>query len=112
MFLGGQTDKQTANSNFINLDFILFGGNSHLFYFNTSLVFRNNCEMTHFFFSLIREPGDQEVGMPLIFYFDTHIITKVTLNVRHTFFDKVRLSFGQKHDLKELCSSQKIEYLH
>ena len=68
--------------------------------------------MTHFFFSLIREPGDQEVGMPLIFYFDTHIITKVTLNVRHTFFDKVRLCFGQKHDLKVQCSSQKKLHLY
>ena len=52
---------------------------------------RNNCEMTHFFFSLIREPLQEQKLMPLVFYFDTHIITQVTLNVRHTFFDKVRL---------------------
>ena len=52
---------------------------------------RNNCEMTHFFFSLIREPLQEQKLMPLVFYFDTHIITQVTLNVRHTFFDKVRV---------------------
>ena len=47
--------------------------------------------MTHFFFSLIREPLQEQKLMPLVFYFDTHIITQVTLNVRHTFFDKVRV---------------------
>ena len=56
---------------------------------------RNNCEMTHFFFSLIREPLQEQKLMPLVFYFDTHIITQVTLNVRHTFFDKVRLQINK-----------------
>ena len=51
--------------------------------------FRNNCEMTHFFFSLIREPTDEDKNLPLIFYFDTHIITQVMVNVKHTFYDKV-----------------------
>jgi len=50
---------------------------------------KNNCEMTHFFFSLIREPLEDEKLMPLVFYFDTHIITQVNLNVKHTFFDKI-----------------------
>ena len=51
---------------------------------------RNNCEMTHFFFSLNREPLQEQKLMPLVFYFDTHIITQVNLNVKYTFFDKVR----------------------
>ena len=50
---------------------------------------RNNCEMTHFFFSLIREPDDKAKRMSLNLFFDTHIITQVTLNVKHTFFDKI-----------------------
>ena len=45
--------------------------------------------MTHFFFSLIREPDDQGRRMSLNLFFDTHIITQVTLNVKHTFFDKI-----------------------
>ena len=49
--------------------------------------------MTHFFFSLIREPAPvserAELLAPLMFYFDTHIITQVNLNVKHTVFDKV-----------------------
>ena len=53
---------------------------------------RNDCEMTHFFFSLIREPAiisERTERAPLMFYFDTHIITQVNLNVKHTVFDKV-----------------------
>ena len=60
-----------------------------MMYFHMHAHFRNNCEMTHFFFSLIREPLEDEKLMPLVFYFDTHIITQVNLNVKHTFFDKV-----------------------
>ena len=45
--------------------------------------------MTHFFFSLIREPDDKGRRMSLNLFFDTHIITQVTLNVKHTFFDKI-----------------------
>ena len=48
--------------------------------------------MTHFFFSLIREPAtpsERTEMAPLMFYFDTHIITQVNLNVKHTVFDKV-----------------------
>ena len=45
--------------------------------------------MTHFFFSLNREPLQEQKLMPLVFYFDTHIITQVNLNVKYTFFDKV-----------------------
>ena len=49
--------------------------------------------MTHFFFSLIREPdtvSQRSEMAPLMFYFDTHIITQVNLNVKHTVFDKVK----------------------
>ena len=57
--------------------------------------FRNDCEMTHFFFSLIREPAVLSERTPLMFYFDTHIITQVNLNVKHTFFDKVKPGIGR-----------------
>ena len=60
---------------------------------NPDISTRNDCEMTHFFFSLIREPAPvserTELLAPLMFYFDTHIITQVNLNVKHTVFDKV-----------------------
>ena len=58
---------------------------------------RNNCEMTHFFFSLNREPLQEQKLMPLVFYFDTHIITQVNLNVKYTFFDKVRNQTSLPH---------------
>ena len=62
--------------------------------------------MTHFFFSLVREPDDGGKRMSLNLFFDTHIITQVTkpvlcsahvystivqvtLNVKNTFFDKI-----------------------
>ena len=64
-----------------------------MMYFHMHIHFRNNCEMTHFFFSLIREPLEDEKLMPLVFYFDTHIITQVNLNVKHTFFDKVFFTY-------------------
>ncbi len=49
--------------------------------------------MTHFFFTLIREPDDKGRRMSLNLFFDTHIITQVTLNVKHTLFDKIS-AFG------------------
>ena len=69
---------------------------------------RNNCEMTHFFFSLIREPLQEQKLMPLVFYFDTHIITQVTLNVRHTFFDKVRLQTSLSTDQHLILTFAKV----
>ena len=60
---------------------------------------RNNCEMTHFFFSLNREPLQEQKLMPLVFYFDTHIITQVNLNVKYTFFDKVRNQTSLSHHI-------------
>ena len=60
---------------------------------------RNNCEMTHFFFSLNREPLQEQRLMPLVFYFDTHIITQVNLNVKYTFFDKVRNQTNLPHHI-------------
>ena len=60
---------------------------------------RNNCEMTHFFFSLNREPLQEQKLMPLVFYFDTHIITQVNLNVKYTFFDKVRNQMSLSHNI-------------
>ena len=61
---------------------------------NSSMIrisFRNDCEMTHFFFSLNREPlaGQKISDMPITFSFDTHIITQININVKHTLFDKV-----------------------
>ena len=64
--------------------------------------------MTHFFFSLIREPLQEQKLMPLVFYFDTHIITQVTLNVRHTFFDKVRLQTSLSTDQHLILTFAKV----
>ena len=55
--------------------------------------------MTHFFFSLNREPLQEQKLMPLVFYFDTHIITQVNLNVKYTFFDKVRNQMSLSHNI-------------
>ena len=53
---------------------------------------RNDCEMTHFFFSLNREPIERPMSeMPITFSFDTHIITQININVKHTLFDKVEI---------------------
>ena len=54
------------------------------FFICVHLYFRNNCEMTHFFFSLIREPDDVGKRMSLNLFFDTHIITQVTKPVLFT----------------------------
>ena len=57
-------------------------------FFNQSFFNRNDCEMTHFFFSLNREPFDKPMSeMPITFSFDTHIITQININIKHTLFD-------------------------
>ena len=72
------------------------------------LFFRNDCEMTHFFFSLNREPlaGQKISDMPITFSFDTHIITQININVKHTLFDKVKIGKKKPKGLKVAKTDQ------